>query len=310
MTTAPQGTAARREGNAVVGKGNLYGIFVMQLAMLMFVSNDMLNKIIGAALPVGQLTFARGIGTLIVVSIILYFTGSYRRFSEAKHWTVLLRSVLETAAALCFLTALAHIPIGNATAILLAISLTATAGAAIFFGEQVGIRRWSAILVGFIGVLVIVRPGFEGFNSFSLYAVLAMFLAALRDLVTRKIPEGTSVWVVTTTTLVFVTIGGALVSVNEVWVPISNLNLLFLAICALCLVFGHFFIVIAMQNGDIAVVSSFRYTSILIALVYGFLIWGDVPDFYTQIGILLVLGSGLYTIYRERVRARNAKKRH
>ncbi|MCV6577505.1 MAG: DMT family transporter [Cohaesibacter sp.] len=308
MTTAPQGTAARRQSaSATVGKGNLYGIAVMQIATLLFVSNDMLSKLASAALPVGELTFVRGLGTMAALAIILLYTGQYRHFAQALHYTVLLRSLLEAAAALSFLTALSHIPLGNVTAILLSISLTTTAGAALFFGEVVGIRRWSAILVGFIGVLVIVRPGFEGFNSFSLYAVLAMLLAAARDLLTRSIPEGTSLWVVTSTTLFFVTVAGGVMGMQETWVAISTPHLSYLMLSALCLVFGHFFLVIAMRNGDVAVVSSFRYSSILIALAYGYFIWGDIPDFLTQIGIGLVLASGLYTIYRERLRAREAK---
>ena len=308
MTTAPQGTAARRQVGETVGKGNLFGIAVMQIAMFLFVSNDMLNKIAGADMPVGELTVIRGLGTVVAVAIILFLTGQYRYLSQALHYTVLARSVLEATAALSFLNALAHIPLGNVTAILLAITLTTTAGAAILFKEEVGIRRWSAILVGFVGVLLIVRPGFEGFNSFSLYAVLAMLLAAARDLFTRRIPEGTSVWVVTSTTLVFVTIAGFLLGLSEEWVPVSSANVIYLLISSLCLVFGHFLLVMAMRNGDVAVVSSFRYSSILIALAYGYIIWGDVPDWLTQVGIALVLASGLYTIYRERVRSREAKR--
>lgn len=306
-TTAPQGTAARRSAArdssthvADHGKGNLYGILFMQLAMLCFVTTDTLSKLAGSSMPVSELTVVRGIFGTVAVLGICVLTREIRHWKQALYPTVLIRASLEAAASLSFLFALTHMPLGNVTAILLAIPLATTAGAALFFGERVGIRRFSAIMVGFVGVLAIVRPGLEGFDSFALYAIGAMLLASARDLVTRKMPAGISVWVVTTVTTIMVGLVGAVWGLTEEWVPLTTTSTLYLVGAAIVLLFGHFFIVIAMRNGDMSVVSSFRYSSILLAILLGYFIWGDIPDLMTWLGIGLILASGLYTIFRER----------
>ena len=205
------------------------------------------------------------------------------------------------------LVALKYMPLANVYAVLQAIPLATTAAAALFLGETVGIRRWLAVLVGFIGVLAIVRPGLESFNVFSLFAVGAVLFAATRDLITRQIKPHISLWVVTFTTMVVSTIGGGILALIQYyfasdtgWIPPNSENLLYLALAAAFLTFGQYYVSIAMQNGEVSVVSSFRYVSMPIALIYGYLIWGDIPDMLTWFGIILILGSGIYTIHRER----------
>ena len=132
--------------------------------------------------------------------------------------------------------------------------------------------------------------------------------ATTRDLVTRRIPAGSSLWVVTFITLFVSALGGALLGTTETWLPLANQNLLILAAAALFLTMGQFIIVIAMNSGEISVVSSFRYISMPIALTYGFLIWNEVPDTFTWVGICLILCSGIYMISRERKVAKAAKK--
>ncbi len=310
MTTGPQGTAARRSDSSHIGedKGNLYGIMIMQVTMFCFVTNDTLNKLVSDVVPTGQLTAVRGLFAVLFVLAICFWRGEFGSYRSAFHPTVLMRAFLEAAAALFFLKALANLPIGNVTAILLTIPLATTAAAAIFLKEEVGIRRWAAIGVGLIGVLAIVRPGLDGFNSFSLYALAAMLLASTRDLITRRIPAGSSLWMVTLSTLAITACAGGVLGLSETWISLSNLQLFYLAASAVFLIGGHSLLVIAMNNGEMSVVSSFRYISIVIALVYGFVLWGDVPDPLTWLGISLILAAGLYTIVRERKRALERKK--
>lgn len=310
MTTGPQGTAARRADSSHIGgdRGNLYGIMVMQVTMFCFVTNDTLNKLVSDVVPTGQLMAVRGLCAVAIVLGICALQGAFGSFRHALHPMVLLRALLEAAAALFFLKALAHLPIGNVTAILLTIPLATTAAAAIFLKEEVGIRRWSAIGVGLLGVLAIVRPGLEGFNAFSLYALAAMLLASARDLITRRIPAGSSLWMVTLSTLSITTLAGGILGTSESWISLTGLQFFYLAASAIFLVGGHSLLVIAMNNGEMSVVSSFRYISILFALAYGYLLWGDLPDILTWFGISLVLLAGLYTIVRERKRALERKK--
>ncbi|PLW76771.1 DMT family transporter [Cohaesibacter celericrescens] len=310
MTTAPQGTAARRLDSSPQreDKGNLYGIVVMQITMLFFVTTDTLSKLVSDELATGQLIFVRGMFAVVAILVILIWRGELRHYRHAFNKIVLLRAVCETVAAILFLTALKHLPLANTAAILLTIPLATTAAAALFLGEQVGIRRWTAVFVGFLGVMAIVRPGLDGFNSYSLFALAAVVGASTRDLVTRRIPSGTSLWVVTLTTLFISAIGGGLLGVTETWQPVSNQNLIILFAAAFFLTMGQFAVVIAMNSGEISVVSSFRYISMPIALTYGYLLWGDIPDTLTWVGICLILSAGIYTIFRERKVSRLRKQ--
>lgn len=288
-------------------RGNLYGILVMQVSVFCFGTNDTFNKLVGDSLMTGQMLFFRGIFATIIVLIFCAFLRQLRYMHQCADPILLLRGVCETFSAMGCLVALKYMPLANVYAVLQAIPLATTAAAALFLGETVGIRRWLAVLVGFIGVLAIVRPGLESFNVFSLFAVGAVLFAATRDLITRQIKPHISLWVVTFTTMVVSTIGGGILALIQYyfasdtgWIPPNSENLLYLALAAAFLTFGQYYVSIAMQNGEVSVVSSFRYVSMPIALIYGYLIWGDIPDMLTWFGIILILGSGIYTIHRER----------
>lgn len=310
MTTAPQGTVATRVDASAIrnDKGNLYGIMVMQITMFFFVTTDLTTKMVGEHLSTGQIVVLRGTFALVMLSGMLLWTRDYLRLRAALHRTVLLRALCETVAAILFLIALAHLPLGNISAIMLTIPLATTAAAALFLGEQVGIRRWSAIIVGFIGVMAIVKPGLDGFNVYSLFALGAVVGASARDLITRRIPIGAPLWGVTFITMLFSTLGGGLLGITEEWVPVSNANWALLAMAALCLTLAQYAIVIAMNNGEVSVVSSFRYISMPISLIYGYLFYSEVPDWQTWVGIILILSAGIYTIFRERTVARMRKE--
>ena len=287
-------------------RGNLYGILVMQISVFCFGTNDMFNKLVGDNLATGQMIFFRGIFATIFVLLLCLFMRQLKYMHQAMDPILLLRGLCETLSAIGCLVALKYLPLANVYAVLQAIPLATTAAAALFLGEKVGIRRWLAVFVGFIGVLAIVRPGLDSFNAYSLFAVAAVLFAATRDLVTRKIKPEISLWIVTLTTMVVSTIGGGILAIIQYmvapesgWLVPDVQNLSYLAFAALFLTLGHYYVSIAMQNGEVSVVSSFRYVSMPIALIYGYLIWGDMPDLLTWFGIALILGSGIYTIYRE-----------
>ena len=320
MTTAPKNTVAARNATPDArpqphpapqreDKGNFYGIVVMQLSVFFFVTNDTLTKLIGNALPTGQIVFYRGLLSVLAILVVLVLTGHYRLWRNAGNPVVVFRGLAEAVAAIMFLTALKHLPLANVSAILLTIPLVTTAAAALFLGEEVRLRRWSAIFVGMIGVLAIVRPGLEGFNFYSLFALGAVIMASFRDLIARRIPTSSSLWVVTFTTMTFSGLGGAILGTSENWLAIEGSSFLLLAGAALFLTLGQYSIVIAMNNGEVSVVSSFRYISMPIALAYGFFLWHEVPDSLTWVGISLILSSGIYTIFRERQVVRMEKSR-
>ncbi|WP_119308624.1 DMT family transporter [Cohaesibacter haloalkalitolerans] len=313
MATGPKGSAAKASHARVNpgDRGNIYGILVMQVSVFSFGTNDVFNKLVGTGLATGQMIFFRGICATIMVLMLCVILRQLRYLYQSFDPILLLRGLCETFSAIGCLVALKFLPLANVYAVLQAIPLATTAFAAVFLHETVGIRRWLAVLVGFVGVMAIVRPGLDGFNFYSLFAVAAVIFAAARDLITRQIKPEISLWVVTLTTMIVSTIGGGILALfqmyfsgDEGWMQPTTINLVYIAGAALFLTLGQYYVSIAMQNGEVSVVSSFRYVSMPIALVYGYLIWGEVPDSLTWFGIVLILASGIYTIFRERKVAR------
>ncbi len=214
----------------------------------------------------------------------------------------ILRVVGEVVGTVSFLIALVHVPLALTSAILQALPLAVTLGAAMFLGEPVGWRRWIAIAIGFCGVLIIVRPGYEGVSHYVLLIVITVIFAAMRDLATRKVPKTIPVLMISALTSVGVSLAGiGLIIPLGGWTPmtLTHTGLLFFASC--CVIVAYHFIILAMREGEISFVAPFRYTSLVWAILLGFLFFGDLPDLPMIIGALIVIGSGLYTLYRERV---------
>lgn len=280
----------------------------MMVAMATFTMNDAIGKLILKSMDAGQLMFIRGVFATSMILLLLAWNS--RGLLGSRHlWqpAVFLRGFLEMMATLCFLAALAHMPLANISAILQTVPLAITMAAALFLGERVGWRRWLAISVGFCGVLIIVQPGFEGFNMFSLLALASVIFAAARDLVTRRIPASIPTLFVSAVSSALVTLmGGGVVLATDSWVPVSALSLGLLAGAAALLITGYQFIIMAMREGDISFAASFRYTSLLWALLLGYLAFGEVPGPAMIIGAAIVGLSGIYVFHRERVAGKTA----
>ncbi len=212
-----------------------------------------------------------------------------------------LRTAGEIGGTFCFLTALFNMPIANASAILQSLPLAITLAAAVFLREPVGWRRYLAIAIGFLGVLVIVRPGSEGFNVYSLYAVAAIGFIVLRDLSTRSLSAAVpSLYAAFVTGAAITVAAGIAVAAGRNWVPPEPRHFLILGIGAGCLIVGYLFGVMAMRTGQIAVVSPFRYTLLIWAIAFGWLLYGERPDIWMLVGSAIIVATGLYTFRRER----------
>ena len=201
-----------------------------------------------------------------------------------------------------FLTALAHMPLANISAILQSLPLTVTMFAAVFFGEAVGWRRWSAILVGFIGVLIIIRPGSDGFNEYAVLALVAVGFITLRDEITRRIDRSVPSLFVAFVSAIPVFLFGGAMTVTTGWTPVSWSMGMIVIVAAIAITCGYSFAVMAMRNGDISFVAPFRYTGMIWAILFGFLLFGNLPDQMTILGSCIVIGMGGYAFHRERVR--------
>ncbi|WP_439149328.1 DMT family transporter [Sulfitobacter sp.] len=280
---------------------NLIGALFMVGSMAAFTLNDTMTKTTGGAVPLFQLLFLRG---LISISLIMLLWGRlgpmHLRLSRRDWKLVGIRSGSEVAASFFFVTALFNMPLANLSAILQSLPLTVTLGAALFYREPVGWKRFSAILVGFMGVMLIVKPGTDGFNVWSVYALIAVMFVTIRDLSTRRLSKAVPSMTVTFAAVLSVTVFSAFAQLATPWAPVSAPHWQAIAAAAVFVLMGYYFSVQTMRTGDVSFIAPFRYTGLIWALILGWFVFGDWPLPSTLIGAAIVAATGLFTLYRER----------
>ena len=281
---------------------NLRGAAWMTAAMLGFALEDMFIKLLAGSLPTWQIILILGVGGATAFAIAAKVQGQALITRAALCAPVVLRNIGELLGTLGFVTAIALIPLSTASAVLQATPLVVTLGAALFLGERVGWRRWSAILVGFFGVLMIIRPGMAAFDIYSLFAVQAVLGLAIRDLATRRVPPSISstqlsfwaflVLIPASALLGLATGAPAAAPVGSDWV--------YIAVVIPLGIFAYYAVVAGMRVGEISFVTPFRYARILFALIIGITVFDERPDLLMLIGAGLIVGSGFFTLWRER----------
>ena len=282
---------------------NTRGILLMCGAMLAFTLNDTLVKaVLADGMGLYQVIALRGIGAALgLILIALHQTGRLALWPAGPdRWFLSLRTLGELGATWCFLVALSHMPLANLSAILQSLPLVVTLAAALLLGEPIGWRRIAAIVVGFAGVMIIIRPGAADFDQWSLLGLASVGFVVLRDLATRRfskaLPSATgAIWAA----VVVLVMGLAGVS-QAGWQRVSLLAGLEITGAALFLIVGYICAIKVMRVGEIGVVSPFRYTSLLFAVVLGWLLFGSLPDRWTMLGGAVVVASGVYMLMRER----------
>ena len=279
---------------------NSRGAIYMSLAMASFTCNDALVKSVTASLSVAQIITVRGVMTTVLVYFVARRLGALRPLSVVLQPLILLRTFFEIGATLTFISALGRIDFANISSIMQSLPLAVTLGAALFLAEPVGWRRWTAIIVGFIGVLIILRPTTGGFAPESLLVLAAVFFTSGRDLVTRRIVADVPSLTITLFTAVANTVVGALLIVPMGgWQPMNAENFLPLVIAALLVFAGYQAVIMSMRTGEISFVAPFRYTGLIWGLVLSVLFFGERPDAFVYGGAAIIIGSGLYSFYRE-----------
>ncbi|HXV31140.1 MAG TPA: DMT family transporter [Sinorhizobium sp.] len=286
---------------------NFRGIVFMCLAMASFACNDALVKSVTGVMNTGQIMFVRGVLTTTMVLVLARHFGALRPIRTVFRPVIILRIAMEALASVTYISALGLIPLANASAIMQALPLAVTLGAALFLGEPVGWRRWTAIVIGFLGVLIVLRPGPEGFTAAALTVVACVFVTATRDLCTRRIgTEVPSLFITLTTAFVTTLVGAALIVPFGGWQPMSAASFSHIAGASVLLMLGYQTIVLAMREGDISVIAPFRYTGLLWSITIGIAFFSETPDRWMLTGVAIIIGSGLYTFYRESLRSRHA----
>lgn len=285
---------------------NLNGILFIIAAMAAFTLEDMFIKRLSGDVPVGQILMLLGLGSGTVFAAAAVYRGDNLFAPAAWRGAAILRTLSEAVGAVAFATALSLVDISTVAAVFQALPLVITMGAALFLGEQVGWRRWSAICVGFVGVLMIVRPGLAGFNPSVVLVLVAVLAIAARDLLTRMVDSSVSSAVVSFQAFASVIVAGGLLQVFTGAEP-TALDGRQVGMMLGGIVFGvagYYAIVTATRIGDASAITPFRYSRLLFSILVGVLVFGERPDAMTLGGAALIIVSGLYTFVRERRLAR------
>ncbi|MEX1662864.1 DMT family transporter [Thioclava sp. 15-R06ZXC-3] len=284
-----------------LSRENFQGSLLMVAAMAGFALEDMFVKALGERLPVGEVLMLLGTGGATLFGAIALWRRDRLISRDLLAGSVLLRNGGEILGTVCFVAAVIFTPLAQASAILQATPLAVTLGAALFFGEAVGWRRWSAIWVGFLGVLIVIRPGTEGFSVLSLLPVVAVVGLAARDLATRKVPRAI-------TSMQLATYGfGVVVPAGAVIQALSSAPMLMPSAAEWAMIagalivgpLGYYALILAMRIGEVSVITPFRYVRLIFAVIIGWAVFAEPPDRFTLLGGAVIVGSGLYTLWRQ-----------
>jgi drug/metabolite transporter (DMT)-like permease len=284
---------------------NMRGIILMVIGMAGFAAEDMFIKLAASGLPVGQILGLLGFFGALAFAVYARLNGTSVLSKGFFHPAVMLRNVSEMLGGLCFVTALTLIPLATVTTILQATPLLVTMGAALVLGEAVGWRRWTAILVGFCGVMLVIRPGFDGFDTNVLWVVLGVLGLAVRDLASRKVPRAITSLQLAAWGFFAVGVSGAVLVLvtGEAEIPTVR-ETGYLAGALVVGVVAYWALTEATRTGEIGVVTPFRYVRLVFSTFIGMLVFAEFPDGYTLAGACIIIATGIYTIMRERTRRR------
>ena len=283
---------------------NLRGSLYMTASMAGFAAEDAFLKAASQAIPVGEAILIMGLIGIAVFAAIAMREGHPPVPAAMFTGTMALRSGFEITGRLFYALAIALTPISVASAILQATPLVVVLGAAVIFGETVGLKRWLLILLGFIGVMIILRPGLDGFSALSLLALIAMLGFAGRDLATRAAPPTLSNAQLGVTGFIMLALSGVIITAvtGKAALPSPQTRGL-IAGAATFGIAAYAALTTAMRSGEIAVVTPFRYTRLLFAMVLGVTVFRERPDAATLTGAAIIVACGVIILGQNRRRA-------
>lgn len=261
--------------------------------------SDALVKALADTYPTGQLLFIRSVCVWPWIFLFAYRMGglSSLRIQDIKGQV--LRGACVIASAYLFITGLRHLTLADAIAISFMGPLFITAMAPLVLGEKVGWRRWLAVLVGFAGVLFMLRPGSTTLQWAIIFPLGAALCGGLRDLITRRIAGTETTVAVLAVTTAFVMIAGLVTVPFVTWVPLRQTDIVLFVASGALIAVAHTLMIEAFRRGEAGLVAPFKYSSLLWATLIGFLMFGELPDRWTVIGAVIIILAGLYVLHRE-----------
>lgn len=276
--------------------------------MAMFVTHDTFLKLSLQEIPLGEALGARSLLAGVVLFLLIVRGGDLPALRYAFHPRVALRSSLDMLTTFVYVAALAVMPIASSTTIYMATPLITTALAVPMLGEKVGWRSWCAIIIGFLGAVIVTRPEPSTFHIVAILPLLAAFFGAVRDVSTRGIGMQIPGAVVGFSGTLVLCATSAVFALSETWIMPSPRVLAYLAVAGIVFAVGTLALVFAFRSAPVASVSPMRYLLVLGALVSGYFVFGDLPDGWTAIGMALVVGAGLYALQSERQKSQAARR--
>jgi len=294
--------------------GNLKGIAAMVAATALFTCGDAAMKFVSATLPTGETIFVRGLSSVAIVTIAAFWTGTIYRLRDALVRVMGWRSLGDVGSAVFFQAALARMPFADLMGILQMTPLSLTAASALFLGERVGWRRWTAVAIGFLGALLVIKPGSSAFNAWALLGAVSVLCGTLRDISTRRLDVALSPLLIMLLSQLAVASAGLGCSAFEAWQGPSPVELLALVVASVFSLVGHLCVISSLRSGEVAAIAPFRYAGIVWAILIGYAVWHQLPDGLSLAGIFILVSAGLYTFYREqqlrRLAASQARASH
>lgn len=285
---------------------NARGALLLSSAMTIFVANDASMKLVSQDVPMIQAIAVRGLAATVLFGFVAWRAGALAKLSALRDAKTLVRTAAEVLGSLMFMLSLAHIPLATAAALNQAVPLLSIPFAMLLLGEKVGWRRMAALVAGFAGVLLILRPSPAGFDPWLLTSFASAWVFALRDSLTRMIGAHIP------TILITLSMSGAMAFVGVIgtaatgWTPMSLDSWGLIAIATVAVAVGYTLQVAAFRVGELSLVGGFRYAGLLGSAFAGWLLWGYLPDSLTWAGMGLIVASGVYALHRARVRAGRA----
>jgi len=289
-------------------RGNVYSLrqalWAINACFVLFVFGDVIIKLLGRSFPINELIFLRSGIIAAVIGALMLFKRHRLRLKRTFSVPMVGRCLFDCANILAFTTAIVHMGLAELYSVLLTSPLLMTMMGAIFFREPVGIRRWLAIIVGFGGVLLIVKPSVGVLDQWALIGLGSAVAAAAREIITQKIDPETPAFEVTFFSAIFVGAATLFVGYSETWIALTSQQSLLVLVQATAYLVAALLLVQACRLAPLSIVASFRYTLLVWGGLAGYLIFDDIPDFASLLGAALIAGSGLYTFHREAVRHR------
>lgn len=303
------------------------GIAAILAGMAAISVNDMLIKLLSDRYPLYQIIFYRSVVGLLVVLVILRVEGGFGQLRTALWRLHIARGILVTLANMLFFAAIVALPLGEATALFFVAPLFSTMLSIPLLGEKVGVARWLAIVVGLIGVAIMTRPGTAVFTWVVVLPMAAALVYSLVNLLARMVGvrEKASVMAVYAQ-VAFITIsslaglafgdgrydGSGVVSLDflfRAWAWPDARDLALLLVCGLLAGVVAYTLSQAYRLADVSIIAPFEYALLPIAIFWGWLIWGDLPDMFAAAGIVLIIAAGIMIVWREARLRRSATAR-